>query len=133
MAGAGYRTFIPDEVLTANNVQNYLMDQAVQVYADESARTSALLGKVQEGMVTFLKDSNKLFTFNGSTWDEVTPTNISANIINAGTLGTAYLPVVPIAKGGTGGTTIAEARTAIEIFTTAGTPTATTVGALWIY
>lgn len=133
MAGAGYRTFIPGETLTADNVQNYLQDQVVQVYADAAARDSNLTGLVAEGMVAFLKSDNKLYSFNGSTWDEVTPSNISANIINAGTLGTAYLPVVPIANGGTGGTTIAEARTAIEIFTTAGTPTATTVGALWIY
>lgn len=133
MAGAGYRTFIPGETLTADNVQNYLQDQVVQVYADSAARDSNLTGLVSEGMVVFLKSDNKLHSFNGTSWDEVTPTNISANIINAGTLGTAYLPVVPIANGGTGATAIAQARTNLEIFTTAGTPTATTVGALWIY
>ena len=29
MAGAGYRTFSAGEVLTASNVQTYLMDQAI--------------------------------------------------------------------------------------------------------
>lgn len=133
MAGAGYRTFIPGETLTADNVQNFLQKQVVQVYADAAARDSTLTGLVSEGMVAFLKSDNKLYTFNGSTWDQVTPTNISANIINAGTLGSDFLPVVPIAKGGTGATTIAQARNAIEIFTSATEPTATTVGALWIH
>ena len=31
MAGAGYRTFSAGEVLTAGNVQTYLMDQAIPV------------------------------------------------------------------------------------------------------
>lgn len=133
MAGAGYRTFVPGETLTADNIQNYLQDQVVQVYASAAARDSALTGLVSEGMTTFLKDTNKLYTFNGSSWEEVTPTNISANIINAGTLGTAYLPVVPVAKGGTNGTTTAEAKTGIGIFVQAGTPTALSTGDLWIY
>ena len=132
MAGAGYRTFIPGETLTADNVQNYLQDQVVQVYADATARDSNLTGLVAEGMVAFLKDSNKLFTFNGSSWEEVTPTNISADIINAGTLGTARLPVVPIAKGGTSGTSVPTARSGIGIFVQAGTPTAVSTGDLWI-
>lgn len=133
MAGAGYRTFVPGETLTADNVQNYLQDQVVQVYADAAARDSNLTGLVTEGMVAFLKDTNKLYSFNGSSWEEVTPTNISANIINAGTLGTAYLPVVPVTKGGTGGTTVAEAKTNIGIHVQAGTPTAIATGDLWIY
>ncbi len=33
MAGAGYRTFSAGEVLTAANVQTYLMDQAIPVFA----------------------------------------------------------------------------------------------------
>lgn len=133
MAGAGYRTFAPGETLTADNLQNYLMAQAVQVYTDASARDTALTGIVSEGMVVFLKSTNKLYSFNGSTWDEVTPTNISANIINAGTLGTAYLPVVPILNGGTGGTTVAQAKANIGIHVQAGTPTPLATGDLWIY
>jgi hypothetical protein len=133
MAGAGYRTFVPGETLTADNVQNFLQDQVVQVYASASARDSALTGLVTEGMVAFLKDSNKLFTFNGSSWEEVTPTNISANIINAGTLGTAFLPVVPVAKGGTNGTTVPTARNGIGVFVQAGTPTAVSTGDIWIF
>ena len=42
MAGAGYRTFASGEVLTSTNVQTYLMDQAVQVYAGTAARASAI-------------------------------------------------------------------------------------------
>ena len=133
MAGAGYRTFVPGETLTADNIQNFLQDQVVQVYADASARDTALTGIVSEGMVAFLKDSNKLFTFNGSAWEEVTPTNISADIINAGTLNSARLPVVPVTKGGTGGTTVTTAREGLEVYVQETEPSSPATGALWIY
>lgn len=133
MAGAGYRTFVPGETLTADNLQNFLMDQSVQVYASAAARDAALTGIVSEGMVAFLKDVNKLFTFNGSAWEEVTPTNISADIINAGTLNSARLPVVPVTKGGTGGTTVTTAREGLEVYVQETEPSSPATGALWIY
>lgn len=133
MAGAGYRTFVPGETLTADNIQNYLQDQVVQVYASAAARDSALTGVVTEGMVAFLKDTNKLFTFNGSSWEEVTPTNISADIINAGTLNSARLPVVPVTKGGTGGTTVTEGREGLEIYIQETEPSSPATGAIWIF
>lgn len=133
MAGAGFRTFIPGETLTADNIQNFLMAQSVQVYANAAARDAALTGVVSEGMVVFLKDSNKLFTFSGSAFEEVTPTNISANIINAGTLGVARLPVVPVTKGGTGGTTVTEGREGLEIYVQEAEPSSPATGAIWIF
>jgi hypothetical protein len=44
MAGApaGYRTFAAGEVLTAANVQTYLQDQVIPVYANAAAADAAL-------------------------------------------------------------------------------------------
>ena len=69
MAGAGYRTFQSGEVLTSNNVQTYLMDQAVQVYAGTAARASAVPSP-STGMVAYATATG-LQVFNGSAWVNV--------------------------------------------------------------
>jgi hypothetical protein len=71
MAGAGHRIWVPGEVITANNIQGYLMDQSVQVYADATARDTALTGYLSEGMIAYLEDSNSVFAYTGSSWEEV--------------------------------------------------------------
>ena len=141
MAGAGYRSFSPNTVLTADQVQNFLMDQAVQVYADASERDTTLTGVVSEGMVAYLENEEKLFIFTGASWEEVTPSTISANIIDSGTLDAARLPsiplgnlpTIPVTKGGTGGTTVTEGREGLEIYVQETEPSSTTTGAIWIY
>jgi len=141
MAGAGYRSFSPNTVLTADQVQNFLMDQAVQVYADASERDTTLTGVVSEGMVAYLEDENQLYQFNGSAWEEVSPSAISADIITSGTLSadrlpsipSANLPVVPVTKGGTGGTTVTEGREGLEIYVQETEPSSPSAGAIWIF
>lgn len=68
MAGEGYRVWVPGEVITADNVQGYLMDQTVQVYADSDARGSALTGYIAEGMVSYLQDVDSVEVYTGSDW-----------------------------------------------------------------
>jgi hypothetical protein len=70
MAGAGFKTFAVAEVLTAANVNTYLMQQSVMVFADASARSTAITSP-SEGMVTYLSDSNTLWVYDGSAWIEV--------------------------------------------------------------
>lgn len=67
MAGAGYRTFVAGEVLTAANVQGYLMDQAIPVFADEAARDAAITSP-SEGQHCFLSDTDALQFYTGSAW-----------------------------------------------------------------
>jgi hypothetical protein len=69
MAGAGYRTFQSGEVLTSNNVQTYLMDQAVQVYAGTAERGSAV-PTPSTGMVAY-STATGLQVFDGSAWTDV--------------------------------------------------------------
>ena len=69
MAGApaGYRTFTAGEVLTAANVQTYLMDQAIAVFADATARDAAITAPA-EGQHCFLEDTDALQYYTGSAW-----------------------------------------------------------------
>ena len=68
MAGAGYKLFNTGDVLTAAQVNTYLMEQTVMVFADAAARTTALSGVVSEGMISYLKDTNAVEVYNGSAW-----------------------------------------------------------------
>lgn len=89
MAGTGRKVWVADEVLAANDLQNYIQDQVVFVYNDAAARTSGILSPT-EGMVSYLKDTNLLSQFDGSSWVEIVP--------NVGTPGT-YTKVTTDAKG----------------------------------
>ena len=66
MAGLGYKIFTAGEVLTAANVNGYLM-QGVLVFADSAARSSAI-ATATEGMVSFLQDTDAIEYYDGSAW-----------------------------------------------------------------
>jgi hypothetical protein len=68
MAGAGYRLFATGDVLTAAQVNTYLQQQTVMVFADSSARTTALSGVLAEGMVSYLQSDDTVYVYNGSAW-----------------------------------------------------------------
>ena len=68
MALSGYKEFSTGEVLTAANVNNHLM-QVINVYADSSARDTGIpSAKREEGQFYFLKDTNELGFFDGSSF-----------------------------------------------------------------
>ena len=67
MAGLGYKQWVTDDVLTSTDLNGYLADQVVQVFASAAARTAAITVPT-EGMVTYLTDSNTLAFYNGSGW-----------------------------------------------------------------
>jgi len=97
MAGSGRKVWAADEILAAADLQDYIQDQVVFVYANSTARASGILAPT-EGMVSYLNDTNLLYTFDGSNWVEVAP--------NVGTAGT-YTKVTTDAKGRvTSGTTL---------------------------
>jgi hypothetical protein len=74
MAGAGYKLFNTGDVLTAAQVNTYLNEQTVMVFADAAARTSALTSVLAEGMMSYLKDTNAVEVYNGSSWVGVSST-----------------------------------------------------------
>jgi hypothetical protein len=68
MAGLGYKKFTAGSIVSASDVQGYLADQAVQVYASAAARTSALGSAVSAGMVSYRADGTVTEYYNGSSW-----------------------------------------------------------------
>jgi hypothetical protein len=72
--GSGYRTFTAGEVLTASNVQNFLQDQVVMVFADSTARATSIgTANFEEGMVSYLENSDTVEVYNGTTWGSIAP------------------------------------------------------------
>jgi hypothetical protein len=61
------KVFTAGEVLAAADVNEFLMDQAVQSFAGTAARGSAIPTPV-EGMYTHLEDTDSLQFWNGSAW-----------------------------------------------------------------
>ena len=72
MAGAGAKLFNSGDVLTAAQVNTYLMDQAVMRFANEAARTAAFGGAgepvLASGMMSFLVDTASVQVYNGTAW-----------------------------------------------------------------
>jgi hypothetical protein len=90
-AGLGYKDFTVGEVLSAANVNGYLM-QGVLVFANAAARTAAITSP-QEGQMSFLKDTNSTEYYDGAAWQTVS---------NPGDI-TAVTVTSPITGGGTSG------------------------------
>ena len=67
MAG-GYKLWSTGEVVTATNLQNYIQNQTVMVFASAAARTTALSGVLAEGMISYRTDSHVLEIYNGTAW-----------------------------------------------------------------
>lgn len=116
-AGLGFKNFVSGDVLTAADTNGYLM-QGVWVFANAAARTAAVTSP-QQGNVSFLKDTNNLEIYNGTTWvgygsGDITGVTTAANsgLTGGVTSGDANLRINTTAKGsivvGTGATTLGE-------------------------
>jgi len=138
MAGAGYKLFATGDVLTAAQVNTYLMQQTTMVFASSAARTSALSGVLAEGMLSYLTDTNALQYYDGAAWQDVSnPGDITAvtagtGLTGGGTSGSVTLTLdatVPVGYTTTataaGTTTLTAASTHMQYFT--GTTTQTIV------
>lgn len=64
-----YKVFANGFALNASELNTYLMNQSVMVFADSAARASALTPT--EGMVTYLQDTNALEYYTGTAWATV--------------------------------------------------------------
>ena len=67
MAGAGFKVSATGDLITATEFNTFLQEQVIMVFADSSARDSAV-SSPSEGMFCFLKDSDVLQFYNGSSW-----------------------------------------------------------------
>lgn len=113
MAGLGRKVFTPGEVLTATNVQNYLMDQAVQVYAGTAARGSAIGSATTEGMVSYLADVDTVQVATGTaTWSALAYQSTVSAIPRVG-----LVPMVPTGISQSGGSASYDSTTGLITFT----------------
>jgi len=84
--GSGFKTFSPGDVLTASDVNNFLMEQSVMSFADSAARTSAIgTANFEEGMVAYLQDTKKIQVYNGTAWVDAA-NNTGAGLIHIETV-----------------------------------------------
>ena len=65
MAGAGFKVFQDGNVLTASEVNTFMMEQMIMVFADAAARDAAITSP-SEGMFAFLKDTDNLTVYKTS-------------------------------------------------------------------
>lgn len=73
-AGLGFKDFTTGEVLTAADVDGYLM-QGIWVFASAAARDAAVTSP-QEGNFAFLKDTNVTTYYTGSAWTNLDTTGM---------------------------------------------------------
>jgi hypothetical protein len=64
------KTFTAGDVLTASDMNTFLMDQSVMTFADSTARGSAIGTAIaQEGMLTYLADTNAYEYWDGTAYE----------------------------------------------------------------
>jgi hypothetical protein len=72
MAGAGAKLFVSGDVLTAAQVNTYLMDQSIMRFATTTDRDNAFGGAgepvLAEGMFAYIDADNTLYFYTGSVW-----------------------------------------------------------------
>lgn len=86
MAGLGKKTWSPLDVLTAADMNGYLMDQSVMKFASDAARSSALGTGVSAGMVSFRSDGTVWEGYNGTSWGALVNTSTFITASSTATL-----------------------------------------------
>ena len=81
-AGLGFKDFVTGEVLTAADVDGYLM-QGVWVFANATARDAAVTSP-QEGNFAYLKDTNVTTYYTGSAWANLDTTGMTNPMTTTG-------------------------------------------------
>ena len=91
-AGLGYKDFVTGEVLTAGDVNGYLM-QGVLVFASAAARNASITSP-QEGQFAYTKDVNGLWYYDGAAWvasgatGDIEGVTVTSPLTGGGTTGT---------------------------------------------
>ena len=66
-----YKLFVANEILTAQDVNDFLMEQAVMVFANDSARNTALTSVLTDGMAVYLQDVDQFQIRINGTWQRM--------------------------------------------------------------
>ena len=87
-----FKDFAAGAILSAQEVDDYLMRQSVMVFDDATERGTAIGTAVAEGMMAYTKDDNAVQVYDGSAWVAVDTTISSINataVVNTLTASTA--------------------------------------------
>lgn len=119
-----YKTFAAGDVLTATELNTYLMDQSVMVFTNATARDAALTSPT-EGMYAYLTASDHLTIYNGTDW------------VISDTSWNSYTPTLQNFTQGTGATTQAyyariNKTVVVQVYITMGTTAPTVTGQVGI-
>jgi hypothetical protein len=69
LAGAGFKLFENGNVLLASEVNTFMMEQQIMVFAGTATREAAITSP-SEGMFAFLKDTDTLTFYDGTSWGD---------------------------------------------------------------
>ena len=108
----GRKEWAADDVLSAADLEGYLMDQAVTIWPNASTRNSGILAPI-EGQISYLQDTNLFQAYSGSAW--VDQNSLGGTAVTATTA------------------TTADKLNGRTVFVQSGTPTALATGDLWFW
>jgi hypothetical protein len=97
-AGQGFKTFVTGEVLTAGDVNGYLM-QGINVFTNATARDAAITAPA-EGQFAFTKDNNSLWYYDGAAWvasgatGDIEGVTVTSPLTGGGTSGTVTVGIL---------------------------------------
>lgn len=97
-AGQGFKTFTTGEVLTAGDVNGYLM-QGINVFTNATARDAAITAPA-EGQFAFTKDNNSLWYYDGAAWvasgatGDIEGVTVTSPLTGGGTSGTVTVGIL---------------------------------------
>ena len=92
----GFKVFSVGEVLTAADVNDYLMEQSIGIFSNSTTRDAQITSPI-EGQFCYLADSNVLQFYNGSSWSDfigegdISSVVAGTNLSGGGTAGAVTL------------------------------------------
>ena len=141
MAGAGIKLFQTGGILTAAEINQYLMDQSIAVFLNEDVRDASFGDAnepaLSEGRVCYIINSVRggagktIQFYNGSTWvDSASFTTPDLSITNAKVSATAAIALSKLASGTSGQIIVANASGVPTYVTLSGDATISNTGVL---
>jgi len=97
------KTFLQGDILTANELNQYLMDQVISVFADTSARDNAFGGAgepvLAEGRFCYLQSTNAVQFYDGSQWQDAPSFGLGSDSVTTIKILDANVTTAKIADG----------------------------------